>query len=73
MFQVAKARSGLAEQPCLLLGEVDSAKPTGWQSKRLLTEMPRIKIGPAQPERKTIDIEIARLRDLSAPYPQRTQ
>ena len=26
--------------------------------------MPRVKIGPAQPERKTIDIEIARLRDL---------
>jgi hypothetical protein len=26
--------------------------------------MPRVKIGPAQPDRKTIDIEIARLRDL---------
>ena len=26
--------------------------------------MPRVKIGPAQPERETIDIEIARLRDL---------
>jgi Protein of unknown function (DUF2924) len=27
--------------------------------------MPRVKIGPAQPDRKTIDIEIARLRDLN--------
>jgi hypothetical protein len=26
--------------------------------------MPRVKIGPAQPDRKTIDVEIARLRDL---------
>jgi hypothetical protein len=26
--------------------------------------MPRVKIGPAEPDRKTIDIEIARLRDL---------
>ena len=26
--------------------------------------MPRIKIGPAQPDRKMIDVEIARLRDL---------
>jgi DUF2924 family protein len=26
--------------------------------------MPRIKIGPVQPDRKTIDVEIARLRDL---------
>ena len=26
--------------------------------------MPRVKIAPAQPDRKTIDIEIARLRDL---------
>jgi hypothetical protein len=26
--------------------------------------MPRVKIGPAQPDQKTIDVEIARLRDL---------
>jgi len=26
--------------------------------------MPRVKIGPAQPDRKTMDVEIARLRDL---------
>jgi hypothetical protein len=26
--------------------------------------MPRVKIGPAQPDRKTIDVKIARLRDL---------
>ena len=26
--------------------------------------MPRTKIGPAQPDRKTLDVEIARLRDL---------
>jgi hypothetical protein len=26
--------------------------------------MPRVKIGPAIPDRKTIDVEIARLRDL---------
>jgi hypothetical protein len=26
--------------------------------------MPRVKIGPAQPDRKTTDVEIARLRDL---------
>jgi DUF2924 family protein len=26
--------------------------------------MPRVKIGPAQPDRKAIDVEIARLRDL---------
>ena len=26
--------------------------------------MPRVKIGPAQPDRKTLDVEIARLRDL---------
>jgi hypothetical protein len=26
--------------------------------------MPRVRICPAQPDRKTIDIEIARLRDL---------
>jgi len=26
--------------------------------------VPRVKIGPAQPDRKTIDVEIARLRDL---------
>jgi hypothetical protein len=30
-----------------------------------VTEMPRVKIGPAQPNWKTIDIEIARLRDLN--------
>jgi len=28
--------------------------------------MPRVKIGPAIPDRKTIDVEIARLRDLDA-------
>lgn len=26
--------------------------------------MPRVKIGPAQPDRKTLDVEIVRLRDL---------
>ena len=29
-----------------------------------LTVMPRVKIGPALPDRKTLDVEIARLRDL---------
>lgn len=28
--------------------------------------MPRVKIGPAQPDQKTVDVEIARLRDLDA-------
>jgi len=28
--------------------------------------MPRVKIGPAQPDRKSVDVEIARLRDLDA-------
>lgn len=28
--------------------------------------MPRVKIGPASPDRKTLDVEIARLRDLDA-------
>ena len=26
--------------------------------------MPRVKVGPAPPDRKTLDVEIARLRDL---------
>jgi hypothetical protein len=26
--------------------------------------MPRVRVGPALPDRKTIDVEIARLRDL---------
>src|SRR5438045_2934900 len=29
-----------------------------------LTDMPRVKVGPAPPDRKTLDVEIARLRDL---------
>ena len=29
-----------------------------------LSAMPRVKIGPALPDRKTLDVEIARLRDL---------
>ena len=29
-----------------------------------LTDMPRVKVGPALPDNKTLDIEIARLRDL---------
>ena len=34
------------------------------QTPSVLSIMPRVKIGPAQPDRKTIDVEIARLRDL---------
>src|SRR5262249_27435017 len=34
------------------------------QAPSVLNIMPRVKIGPAQPDRKTIDVEIARLRDL---------
>ena len=30
----------------------------------VLSVMPRVKIGPALPDRKTLDVEIARLRDL---------
>jgi hypothetical protein len=29
--------------------------------------MPRVKVGPAPPDHKTLDIEIARLRDLDIP------
>ena len=47
------------------IGGSDSAKSTRpIASAAGLTDMPRVKIGPAQPDRKTIDIEIARLRDL---------
>ena len=34
------------------------------QAPRGLTDMPRVKIGPALPDAKTLDVEIARLRDL---------
>ena len=36
------------------------------QAPRGLTDMPRVKIGPAPPDRKTLDVEIAHLRDLDA-------
>ena len=39
-------------------------RPPPVQASCVLSIMPRVKIGPAQPDRKTIDIEIARLRDL---------
>ena len=44
----------------------DSGKSGPRQSKRRLavSAMPRVKIGPALPDRKTLDVEIARLRDL---------
>jgi hypothetical protein len=31
-----------------------------------LTNMPRVKVGPSAPDRKTLDVEIARLRDFDA-------
>ena len=34
------------------------------QARVGLSVMPRVKIGPAPPDRKTLDVEIARLRDL---------
>ena len=34
------------------------------QAPVALSVMPRVKIGPALPDRKTLDVEIARLRDL---------
>ena len=34
------------------------------QAPVVLIAMPRVKIGPAPPDRKTLDVEIARLRDL---------
>ena len=34
------------------------------QAPSVLIAMPRVRIGPALPDRKTIDVEIARLRDL---------
>jgi len=40
-------------------------RPAGNRSAARPDSMPRVKIGPAQPDRKTIDIEIARLRDLN--------
>ena len=43
-----------------------SAKPGARRSQApsVLSAMPRVKIGPALPDRKTLDVEIARLRDL---------
>ena len=43
-----------------------SGKSAARRSKRrsVLSAMPRVKIGPALPDRKTLDVEIARLRDL---------
>ena len=39
--------------------------------------MPRVKVGPAPPDASTLDVEIARLRDLdcfaSGPFAQRAQ
>jgi hypothetical protein len=43
----------------------DSGKPTSRQPRRRPAwAMPRVKIGPALPDREKIDVEIARLRDL---------
>jgi hypothetical protein len=33
------------------------------QAPVVLSTMPRVKIGQAQPDRKTLDVEIARLRE----------
>ena len=51
VYQIASGRSG---------------KSSARQSKRrsILIAMPRVRIGPAIPDRKTLDAEIARLRDL---------
>ena len=44
----------------------DSAKASAQaiEAPRGLTDMPRVKVGPALPDAKTLDVEIARLRDL---------
>ena len=39
-------------------------EPRASRTAVALSVMPRVKIGPAQPDRKTLDVEIARLRDL---------
>ena len=38
-------------------------EPSQVQATVGLKDMPRVKIGPAQADRKTLDVEIARLRD----------
>ena len=51
VYQIASGSSGKA-----------AAAPV--QAPVALSAMPRVKIGPALPDRKTLDVEIARLRDL---------
>ena len=51
VYQIASARAG--KIPASLV-----------QAQAVLSAMPRVKIGPALPDRKALDVEIARLRDL---------
>lgn len=41
-----------------------SSAPPAWSGVSGLTDMPRIRVGPAAPDHNTIDVEIARLHDL---------
>ena len=63
VYSIDGADSGKASAPAI-------------EAPRSLTDMPRVKVGPALPDTKTLDVEIARLRDLdvrdaSGPLAQR--